>query len=296
MPTQQNLSHHPCFNSKARSLHARIHLPVAPRCNVQCNFCDRKYCCVNESRPGVSAAILSPAKALLYLDEAVERTPNLAVVGIAGPGDPFANADVTIETLSLVRQHYPHLLLCVSSNGLELAPYANTLAKIGVSHVTITINGINADIVAKIYAWVCIDGKRVFGHDAAGWLIERQQRAVDALVAAGVIVKINSVIIPGVNDEHIPMIAGFMASRGVDIHNCIPLIPTAGTLFGNIAEPDATLIHHVRTKAGAFLQQMNHCSRCRADACGLIGEKSPDPSQFDLLQQMSKQAKEAIYA
>jgi len=35
-------SAHPCFNEKAHFSTARIHLPVAPKCNIQCNFCNRK--------------------------------------------------------------------------------------------------------------------------------------------------------------------------------------------------------------------------------------------------------------
>lgn len=50
------LETHPCFTAKC-SDYARIHLPVAPKCNMQCNYCLRKYSCVNESRPGVVAGL-----------------------------------------------------------------------------------------------------------------------------------------------------------------------------------------------------------------------------------------------
>ncbi len=54
---------HPCYNCQAHQF-ARIHLPVAPACNVQCGYCVRKFDCPNESRPGVTSAILSPEEAL----------------------------------------------------------------------------------------------------------------------------------------------------------------------------------------------------------------------------------------
>ncbi len=279
----KDFSNHPCFNAESRATHGRIHLPVAPKCNVRCNFCDRKYCCVNESRPGVSAAVLSPEDALRYLDDAMERVHNLSVAGIAGPGDPFANPDETIMTLRMVRKRYPKLLLCVSSNGLALAAHIDDLADLGVSHVTVTVNGIDPAIVEKIYAWVYAGGSRLYGRKAAELLIQRQVRAVDALLEAGIIVKINSVIIPGVNDRHIQSVAKTYARRGVDIHNCIPLIPTAGTAFAGLAEPDQQMIHYVRTEAGVWLPQMSHCSRCRADACGMLGGKNDSPSYFQRL-------------
>jgi len=285
----KDFSRHPCFNAKSRAAHGRIHLPVAPKCNVQCNFCDRKYCCVNESRPGVSAAVLSPASAMRYLEDSLSKMNNLSVVGIAGPGDPFANPEETLATLRLVKNKYPDLLLCVSSNGLNLAPYVRELADLGVSHVTVTVNGIDAAIVEKIYSWIYTNGNRLTGRPAAQVLIERQSAAVDALLNAGIVVKINSVIVPGVNDSHIGAVAETMAARGVDVHNCIPLIPTVNTVFGNLSEPSSELIHRVRSEAGAWLPQMSHCSRCRADACGLLGEKGGGVAHFDHLNLLARE-------
>ncbi len=114
-----DLSRHPCFNDGVRHTLARIHLPVAPECNIQCNFCKRIYDCANESRPGVTSAVLTPPQALAYLEDVLKRDPRIAVVGIAGPGDPLATPERTLETLRLVRQGHPELLLCVATNGLD---------------------------------------------------------------------------------------------------------------------------------------------------------------------------------
>ena len=40
--TKIDFSNHPCFSKDAHKKYGRIHLPVAPRCNMQCNFCNRK--------------------------------------------------------------------------------------------------------------------------------------------------------------------------------------------------------------------------------------------------------------
>ena len=95
----EGLLHHPCFNEEAKGKYGRVHLPVAPHCNVQCNYCNRKFDCVNESRPGVSSAILAPSQANEYMKMITTRGTEIAVVGIAGPGDPFANANETFETV-----------------------------------------------------------------------------------------------------------------------------------------------------------------------------------------------------
>jgi nitrogen fixation protein NifB len=72
---------------------------------------------VNESRPGVTTGVLSPDQAMMYLDTVFAQKKNISVVGIAGPGDPFANPEETMETLRLVREKYPDMLLCIASNG-----------------------------------------------------------------------------------------------------------------------------------------------------------------------------------
>ena len=56
---------------------------------------------------------------MAYLDDVVaKRARNIAVMGIAGPGDPFANPEETMETLRLVRERFPKMMLCVATNGL----------------------------------------------------------------------------------------------------------------------------------------------------------------------------------
>ncbi|HEY3329847.1 MAG TPA: radical SAM protein [Capsulimonadaceae bacterium] len=268
---------HPCFDPNARHLYGRIHLPVAPKCNVQCNYCNRKFDCASESRPGVSSAVLKPFQAVAYLEAALAIQPNIAVVGIAGPGDPFANPTETMETLRLVREKYPNILLCVSSNGLGIGPYIDELAALDVSHVTLTINAIDPEIGANVYAWLREDKVVHRGVEAAALLLEKQMEALKALKKHGITVKINSIIVPGVNDRHIPEVARVTAELGADIMNCVPLMPVEGTPFGALSEPDGGTIARVRIQSRQYIHQMAHCTRCRADAAGMLGEaQSPE--------------------
>jgi nitrogen fixation protein NifB len=268
-----DFSKHPCFNKDSHHKFGRIHLPVAPRCNLQCNFCNRKFDCMNESRPGVTSAVLNPKQASDYLDAMMKKVPNLTVVGIAGPGDPFANPVETMETLREVRRKYRDMMLCVATNGLGVGPYIEELAELKVSHVTLTVNAVDPEIGAKIYAWIRDGHRPTRGVEAAKLLLERQLDAIVRLKQAGVVVKINSIIIPGVNDQHIEAIATKMQELGVDIMNCMAFLPVAGAEFENIAPPDNMLVASTRLKAGRHVSQMSHCARCRADAVGLINEK-----------------------
>lgn len=263
---------HPCFDAKVSHLYGRVHLPVATDCNIQCNFCNRKYDCVNENRPGVTSAILSPQQSMHYLERVMLKKTNISVVGIAGPGEPFANPENTLKTLSMVRVRFPDILLCVATNGLNILNYIDELAGLRVNHVTITVNAVTPEVGAKVYSWVRYQKRIYRGIEAAAILKFLQLESIKALKERNIIVKINSIIIPGVNDTHIIDVAKKTAALGADIFNCIPLVPSKDTSFESFKEPDSTLVTDVRKQAEQYIPQVYHCRRCRADAAGLLGE------------------------
>jgi len=263
---------HPCFNKAEAGNCGRVHLPVAPKCNIQCNYCNRKYDCVNESRPGVTSGVLKPFQAAEYMDKVLEKEPRITVAGIAGPGDPFANPAETLETMRLLNERHPHLLFCLSSNGMGILPYLDDIAALGVSHVTITISAVDPKIGAKIYSWVK-DGNVVYrGEQGAQVLLDRQIEAIKGLKERGITVKINSIVIPGVNEDHIVEVARVCSELGADIQNMIPLKPTADTPFSHLSEPSRDMVLPLRKQAEKYIGQMTHCKRCRADAVGLLGD------------------------
>ncbi len=271
-----DIKRHPCFNAEVKGSCGRLHLPVAPKCNIMCNFCNRKYDCVNESRPGVTSTVLTPAQAEDYVRQVLEAEPRITVAGIAGPGDPFANPAQTMETLRRIRKQFPDLLLCLASNGLGLPPYLDELAEIGVSHVSITVNAVDPEIGKNIYSWIR-DGKVIYrGLAGAELLLARQMAAIEGLKARDIVVKVNTIVVPGINDAHVPAIAEAMAAKGVDILNCMPLYPNADTPFADIPEPTPARMVELQAEAGKFLPQMRHCTRCRADAVGLLEQDRTD--------------------
>ncbi len=272
MSILRDLNLHPCFNEAAKGKYGRVHLPVAAGCNIKCNYCNRKYDCVNESRPGVTSAVLAPWQAALYMEQVLEREPRIAVAGIAGPGDPFANPEETLETLRLITEKFPHILLCLSSNGLGVAGYLDDIAGLNVSHVTITVNAVDPEIGKNIYSWVR-DKKVIYrGLQGAELLLERQLEAIRGLKARGITVKVNTIVVPSVNDRHVEDVARKMAELGVDLLNCMPMHPNVDTPFENLGEPSKEVMANIQAGAEKYLPQMRHCTRCRADAVGLLGE------------------------
>ena len=41
----EKVKNHPCYSEEAHHHYARMHVAVAPACNIQCNYCNRKYDC-----------------------------------------------------------------------------------------------------------------------------------------------------------------------------------------------------------------------------------------------------------
>jgi nitrogen fixation protein NifB len=260
---------HPCFSKEAHHRFGRIHLPVAPACNIQCRYCIRKYDCANESRPGITSRVLSPSEALERVRAVVERNENLSVIGIAGPGDIFAN-DAAFKTLKQINREFPDLTLCVSTNGLSLPDRIGDLMEAGVRSVTITINALAPEVAERIYSWAQYRGRVLRGADAAAQIVANQQRGLVNAVDAGFMVKINTVYIPGVNDAEMPLIARLAGSEGADIQNIIPLIPQAEFEF--LQRPSREMIGKIRGECSPYIEQMTHCKQCRADAFGVLGE------------------------
>lgn len=264
------ISRHPCFHPGARGRYGRIHLPVAPTCNIQCSYCNRAYDCINESRPGVASRILEPEEAAGYLDEALSRMPFISVAGIAGPGDSFADPVRTLTTLELIRGSHPQLHLCLSTNGLNVARYIDALVELNVRFVTVTVNAVDPEVGAKIYSRISEGDVMFEGPDAAAFLIDHQMEAIAGLKAKGLIVKVNTVVIPGVNDTHSVAVAEGVSRFKADLHNLIALIPVPGTALQHIAPPSAKRMAFLRQASEAFIPQMRHCVRCRSDAVGLL--------------------------
>jgi nitrogen fixation protein NifB len=268
--SSKSIHGHPCFGGDHKK-DGRIHLPVAPRCNIKCNYCTRRHDCANESRPGVTSRILTPVEALQRIRE-VKASPTLGpiikVAGIAGPGDPLANEE-TFETFELIHAEFPELIKCLSTNGLMLPHSMGRLERLDLRSLTITINAVTPHVGGQIYAHVQYEGQTYRDAEGAELLIQNQLDGLQQAADIGITVKINTVLIPGINDYEVEKIALEVKKRGAAIMNIMPLIPQAK--FADLRPPTTEELASVRDANQHILGQFRHCSQCRADAVGLIG-------------------------
>ncbi|MFZ4860001.1 MAG: radical SAM protein [Desulfuromonadaceae bacterium] len=262
---------HPCFGGNHKK-NGRMHLAVAPQCNIKCGYCLRKHDCANESRPGVTSRIMTPQEAIEKVREVMASPiagPIIKVVGIAGPGDPLAN-DETFETFAMVKKEFPHLMLCLSTNGLLLPESIDRLYEMGLHSLTVTVNAVDPEIGARIYRHVIYHGRHYTGVEGAKILITNQFEGLRRAGELGLTIKVNSVLIPGVNDDQLPLIARRVKELGAFVMNIMPIIPQAE--LAHIIPPSEERVAAIRKTNESIIGQFAHCKQCRADAIGLIGQ------------------------
>ncbi|MFB2644739.1 nitrogenase cofactor biosynthesis protein NifB [Raphidiopsis sp. BLCC-F218] len=288
---KERIAKHPCYSEEAHHHYARMHVAVAPACNIQCNYCNRKYDCANESRPGVVSELLTPEEAAHKVLVIASKIPQMTVLGIAGPGDPLANPEKTFRTFELIADKAPDIKLCLSTNGLMLPEYIERIKQLNIDHVTITLNTIDPEIGAKIYSWVHYKRKRYKGVEGARILLEKQMEGLQALKEADILCKVNSVMIPGINDQHLVEVNKVIREKGAFLHNIMPLIsaPEHGTYFGLNGQPGPTNkeLKEVQDQCSGNMKMMRHCRQCRADAVGLLGEDRSQEFTKEKLLEMS---------
>jgi len=273
-PTQlRKIQEHPCFSENACHFFGRMHLAVAPKCNIQCNYCIRKFDCVNESRPGVTSKVLTPQEALERVREVLEKVHYIKVVAVAGPGEPLFNEE-TFETFRLIKGEFPRLMRCLSTNGLLLPERIDDIEELGVGTVTVTLNAVDPEIGKEIYSFVNYHGERYKGKEAAELLLKNQLEGIREAVKRKILIKVNTVYIPTVNDTHIIEVAKTVGEMGVYLQNVIPLIPQYK--FAQITPPTPQEKMEMQDACSEYTRQMKHCRQCRADAIGRLGKDIQD--------------------
>lgn len=256
------MNQHPCFNDEAHDNVGRIHLPVAPQCNIQCNFCEHRMC-ADIQHPGWATKLLSVAEAVDMVQFIVnERQAYDFVVGIAGPGDALVN-EQTFQTLSLIHNRYPQITGCLCTNGLLLEDKLEAITDAGVRALTVTVNAPDSTAGKDIYSWVKYDIAIYRGEEAAALLITKQFNGIKKALDAGLSVKVNTVLIPGVNDRHMIKLAVRLREAGVRLMNIMPLIPS-GKMKDRRA-PTCDELREARRTCEEIIPQFYRCEQCRAD-------------------------------
>lgn len=260
------MSKHPCFSDEAHARVGRVHLPIAPRCNIHCNFCERNVCAALAIRhPGWTSRLLSVPEAVDLIRSVMHsrQAVDSFVVGVAGPGDPLENEE-TFEAIGLIHNEYPHLLKCVSTNGLLLEDKLQRIIDVGIRAMTVTINAADSRIGKSIYSWVRYRGASYRGEEAVSLLLDKQFNGIRKAVDAGLAIKVNTVLIPGINDSNMSELAMRIKEAGGAMMNIMPLIPSGK--MRDRPSPTCDELRKARLECERIIPQFHLCEQCRADA------------------------------
>lgn len=233
-----------CCSEKSNKAEIVIHLPVAPQVFARTRF--------SPPPPARNLSIMVP-QAIEYLDKMMkEKGKNISMVAITGPGDPLATPDITISTIEHVRKCYPQLKIGLKTLGIGSDKLAGALAKAGVDYIEMQVDGVRAEILEKIYAWIRPGLKTLKISEAVKLLLREQRNGIPALKFHNITVSILTTLYPGYNIDHVPKIGAEMMELGTDSISLIPYKPEPGVEV-DLESPSTEIIRETADKVSKHL-------------------------------------------
>src|SRR5436305_3297115 len=175
-------------------VHRDLRISVTDRCNLRCTYC----------MPAEGMNWL-PRQEVLSFEE-IERVARLLVerygftsIRLTG-GEPTVRAHlpVLVERLALLGTD-----LALTTNGTSLGLIAHDLAAAGLRRINVSLDSLRRDRVLSLTRRDCLD---------------QVLDGIDAALDAGLSpVKINAVLVRGVNDDEVVDFATFGRDRGVSV-------------------------------------------------------------------------------
>jgi len=172
-----------------------LRLSITDRCDLRCTYCMPER------------MTFLPRKDVLSFEELDELVTAFASFGVdkvrITGGEPLVRKDV-MELMARFSRHLGNGLneLTLTTNGTLLSKYAGELSAIGVRRINVSLDTLN---------------RKLFETIARRDMLEDVLRGIDAAIAAGIHVKINTVALAGVNEVEIPDLIRFAHGRGADI-------------------------------------------------------------------------------
>lgn len=209
-----------------------LRVSVTERCNYRCFYC--------MPRAGVR---FSTPENLLTGDELVRLIRLFAELGVRRVrltgGEPLVRRDLVslVGTIARLRGIDD---LSLSTNGHLLERHAASLKQAGVRRINISLDSLDPEVFARI---------------TRGGDVRAVLRGIDAALTAGMApVKLNMVVMRGINDREIESMLAFAVARGVDLRyiETMPVGPQAGDGMA-CHYPAALVLERLRRHVGAAL-------------------------------------------
>lgn len=172
-----------------------LRLSITDRCDLRCTYCMPER------------MTFLPRKDVLSFEELDELVTAFASFGVdklrITGGEPLVRKDI-MELMARFSRHLGNGLneLTLTTNGTLLARYAGELSAIGVRRINVSLDTLRRDLFETI------SRRDMLADVLAG---------IDAALAAGLRVKINTVALRNINEQEIPDLIRFAHARGADM-------------------------------------------------------------------------------
>jgi cyclic pyranopterin phosphate synthase len=173
-----------------------LRVSVTDRCDFRCVYCMAE----NMS--------FLPKAEVLTLEELDRLCSAFVARGVRKlrltGGEPLVRRDIMTLVTSLSRHLRTGTLdeLTLTTNGSQLAKYADALAAAGIRRINVSLDTLDAEKFRAITRWGALN---------------QVLSGIDAAQAAGLKIKINAVALRGVNDEEFPSLIEWAHGRGMDL-------------------------------------------------------------------------------
>ncbi len=219
-------------------------LPVAPQIVGRSRFAP--------TQPTSLQTATVPEAIAMLQNQITESSHPITMVAVDGPGDPLATPDITLHTISRIKDLYPELLVGLKTYGIGSKSLASQLASAGLDYVEMLVDAMRAEVLEKLYAWIRPGKKTLKISDAAPLLLEEQRNGLPALKFHEIKVSIHTTLYAGYNIASIGKIARDMGELGADAISLTPhmTLPETEVLLEDPTKED---IERATTDAREYL-------------------------------------------
>nr|WP_255770514.1 GTP 3',8-cyclase MoaA [Pseudarthrobacter sulfonivorans] len=173
-----------------------MRLSLTDKCNLRCT-----YCMPAEGLEWLAKQAVMTADEIVRIVRVGVELLGVRELRLTG-GEPLVRADL-VDIIAALRSNHPELPISMTTNGVGLDKKAAALKAAGLTRINVSLDSLHEETFAKLT-------RRPF--------LDRVLAGVDAAWAAGLgPVKLNAVLMRGINDAESPALLAWALERGYEL-------------------------------------------------------------------------------
>jgi cyclic pyranopterin phosphate synthase len=173
-----------------------MRLSLTDKCNLRCT-----YCMPAEGLEWLSKQAVMSAEEIVRIVRIGVDSLGVRELRLTG-GEPLVRADL-VDIIAALRSNHPDLPISMTTNGVGLDKKAAALKAAGLTRINVSLDSLHEETFAQLT-------RRPF--------LDRVLAGVDAAWAAGLgPVKLNAVLMRGINDAESPSLLAWALDRGYEL-------------------------------------------------------------------------------